>query len=208
MAVNVNVVEENEAKSDNKPKIEAVAKGKKHKKSVLGMFKDSFIADEAKDLKEYIIQDVIVPMVKDAIVDGISSSLSMMFYGEKYEGRRYAGYRRDRYDYARPYSYRKKKKDRDRDDWRDDDRKYGRPRKFEQVECEYRQEALDILEEANELLDRNGSLSIADLYDLASLSSSPEDNNFGWTTLENVRLVHTKDDTFIIDMPRPRCLID
>ena len=47
------------------------------KKSLGAKFADAFISDAAKDLKSYIVWDVIVPGIKDTIMNG----LNMVFYG-------------------------------------------------------------------------------------------------------------------------------
>jgi len=203
-------VHEPELKTDKKEKvIKPVAKAKKARKTTFQLFKDSFIADEIGDLREYIIKDLVVPMIKDAIVDGIGNSLSMILYGEKsdyrYRSSRYSSDHRSpsgvrRYDYSRGYSYSSK---RERED---DDRRIAKARQWEPLECESRQEALDILEQMSDILEEYDSVSLADMYDLGGVSTKPEDNNYGWRSLTSAHIRETRYRTYIIDLARPICL--
>lgn len=185
-------------------KIEAVAKGHKAKKSGWKRFKESFIAEEAVDFKEYLVKDLIIPTIQDAIYNGIEGGLSMLFYGESGGSR---SRRRDRDRRHRTsYSYRR---DRDRDD---DDRRDRRsshsPYGFEEIECETKSEALEILDGMDDILDAYDQVSIADMYDLAGVTRNPEDNNYGWTMSDKdkFKIVHTRDGMYMLSMPRARVL--
>ena len=197
---------------DEKPEtteVKAIAKGKKHKQTALEMFKESFIADEAMNLKEYLIKEVVVPMFQDAIVGGVTNALSMLLYGEKsdFHRRSYGRSRFDdgysRYNYSRGYSYSDRNK-RERDER--EEKRYGRPRQYDPVECETMSEAKDIIDEMYNLIETKGDCSIADMYDIASLSSTPEENNYGWRNISDVRIKVTRDGSYIIDLPRAICL--
>lgn len=192
-----------------KPEIKPVASGKKKEKSMWKKFKESFIAEEASDLKEYIIKDLVIPTIKDAICDGVSNGLSLLLYGERY----YGSTRRDRdrgrrYNYSSQYSYRRdrdrddRRRDRDRDDRRSSHNAYD----FELIECETKSEALDILDQMDNILREYESVSIADMYDLAGVSRNPEDCNYGWTNLDHATIEKTRDNFYIIQMPRAKSL--
>ncbi len=199
MAEDKRVVEE---KKEEKV-IEAVAKGKKREKKFGQKLKESFIAEEALDFKDYLLKDLIVPIIKDAICDGITNGLSMLFYGEQADYRRRSG-RRDsstrRTDYRSSYNYRD---DRDRDERR---RARHSSYDFELIECETKSEAMDILDNMHAVLDKYGSVSIADMYDLAGISRNPEDNNYGWTNLAQAKIVRESDGIYVINMPRAKSL--
>lgn len=200
----------NDPKTKERPK--KIANAKKAKKSIGKLFKESFIAEEVGDLREYIIKDLIVPMIKDAICDGVVNSLSMILWGEKSDyrrrnyGSRYSDGRSSsgvrRYDYSRGYSYRERDRDRDRDD----EYRYAKAQQWEPLECESRQEALDILEQMADIIETYDCVSIADMYDLGGVSTKPEDNNYGWKNISNAKIRETRYRTYIIDMPRPICL--
>lgn len=195
---------EKEIKSEKDKVITPVANGKKKEKKLSTKIKESFIADEALSFKDYLIKDLIVPIIKDAICDGITNGLSMLFYGEPADYRRRDRDRRDgyrRYNYSGHYtSSRERERDRDRDR----DRARHSPYDFELIECETKSEALDILDQMDNILEEYESVSIADMYDLAGVSRTPEDNNFGWTNLSQAKIEKTRDGLYIIQMPRAK----
>ena len=175
-------VEEKDKKIKGKP-------CKKAKKSAFQLFKESFIAEEIGDLKEYVVKDVIVPMIKDSICDGISNSLSMMLYGEKRNYRRSSYYDRSSsgvryYNYS---SQRYSSKGRERDE-RHDDRRYATPASFDMAVARNMDDAKDILDEMADIYDDEGCLSIAQYHQCCELPTTPEEHNWGWYSLVDVKL--------------------
>ena len=69
---------------EEKKEITPVVKsGVTTKKQGLGRkFADTFLADNAKDVKSYIFSDVIIPTLRDGLFDVISGGLSMILYGD------------------------------------------------------------------------------------------------------------------------------
>ena len=95
-------------------KLEKVVSGgtKTRKKSEVKKFANIFVPEDVENVKSYILIDVIVPGIKNAIADAVS----IMLFGEagRLGGRNNKG---SRASYQRYY-----------DDRRDDRRDYGRPR--------------------------------------------------------------------------------
>ena len=65
-------------------KVEAVISGKAktRKKGEMQKFADVFIAEDANDVKSYILLEVIVPAIKKAISDIVTTGIDMILYGE------------------------------------------------------------------------------------------------------------------------------
>ena len=65
-------------------KVEAVITGaaKTRKKGEMQKFADVFIAEDANNVKSYILMEVIVPAVKKAISDIVTTGIDMILYGE------------------------------------------------------------------------------------------------------------------------------
>ena len=59
-------------------------RSQKMRKSIGRRFVDTFFGDgeDIKDVKTYVIYDVLVPAIKDTIVEGVNSAVSMLFFGE------------------------------------------------------------------------------------------------------------------------------
>ena len=65
-------------------KVEAVITGtaKTRKKGEMQKFADVFIAEDANNVKSYILMEVIIPAVKKAISDIVTTGIDMILYGE------------------------------------------------------------------------------------------------------------------------------
>ena len=65
-------------------KVEAVITGnaKPRKRGEIQKFADVFIAEDARNVKFYILMEVIVPAVKKAISDIVTTGIDMILYGE------------------------------------------------------------------------------------------------------------------------------
>ena len=71
------------AKNAQHKKVEKIVKGKvkTKKKSEISKFKDVFISEDAKDVKSYIMMDVLIPAAKKAISDIVRDGIDMILYG-------------------------------------------------------------------------------------------------------------------------------
>ena len=67
-------------KKVEKPVIQAPVKTRK--KGELRKFSDVFISEDASNVKSYILQDVLLPTLKDTISNIIKSSVDMVLFGE------------------------------------------------------------------------------------------------------------------------------
>lgn len=182
-------------RKERKP-IEKVTKGKVKvkKKSELHKFASSFVSEDASKVKSYVIGDVLIPAIKKAISDIITNGIDMILYGETGHSRRSSS---SRVSYSKYY-----------DDRRDDRRSDSSLRSrydVDDVLFETRDEAKDVLERMDELIDTYGVASIADFYDLAGVTGNYTDNKYGWTNLSAADVVRVRDG-FMIKLPRVRPL--
>ena len=187
------VKEEQKNKEVVKKDIQPVAKAKTKKKSEVKKFADVFIAEDITSVKDYIVNDVLIPAAKKAISDIITNGIDMILYGEA----RGKDRRRDtgsRVSYTKYY-------ERDRD--RDYDR--GRARRsvydYDDIILDTRGEAEDVLNRMDDLIDAYGMVSVADLYDLVGVSGNYTDNKYGWTNLRNAEVRRTRDG-YLLKLPK------
>ena len=187
------VKEEQKNKEVIKKDIQPVAKAKTKKKSEVKKFADVFIAEDITSVKDYIVNDVLIPAAKKAISDIITNGIDMILYGEA----RGKDRRRDtgsRVSYTKYY-------ERDRD--RDYDR--GRTRRsvydYDDIILDTRGEAEDVLNRMDDLIDAYGMVSVADLYDLVGISGNYTDNKYGWTNLRNAEVRRTRDG-YLLKLPK------
>lgn len=186
---------ESTAVSTDDRKVKKVVAGKVRtkKKSEMSKFKDVFIAEDAQNVKSYIFMDVLVPAVKKAISDIVRDGIDMILYGDtkrsssRSSGSSYVSYR----DYSN--------RDRDR---RDDRRTVRSGFDFEDIIFETRGDAEEVRSLMDELLDQYQVVSVADLYDLAGMSSPYTANKYGWTNLRNAEVVRVRGDGYMLKLPK------
>lgn len=164
---------------------------KTRKKSEAKKLANTFLPDDVTSVKSYILMDVIVPGIKNAIVDVVS----IMLFGEagRIGGKKANG---SKVSYQRYY-----------DDRRDDRRDYARPRAaggydFDDIVFELRGDAELVLDQLEAAINQFGIASVADLYDLAG-KTSPRytDNKYGWTDIRSARVVRIRDG-YILQLPK------
>jgi len=169
----------------------AHAKGTRKKNK----FVNSVLAEEAADVKNTIVGDVLIPALKKTIVDAVTNSIEMLIYGStgniKRSGTSKVSYR----SYYDDDGKRWKDRVNDRRDYRSagydyDDLIFGT-----------RGEAEMILDNMFEILDRYKVVTVADLYDLAGERGRYTDNKFGWTDISSASVVRIRDG-FVIKLPR------
>ncbi len=175
-------------------KLEKVVSGgtKTRKKSEVKKFASIFVPEDVDNVKSYILTDVIIPGIKNAIADVVS----IMLFGEA--GRLGRGSR----DRGSKISYQKYYRD-DRDERRD----YGRPRQaagfeYDDILFETRGDADMVLDQMESAIGNYGLVSVADLYDLAGITCrSYTANKYGWTDLRTAKVVRVRDG-YILQLPR------
>ena len=172
---------------------EKVVRGKVKTRSNPGRkFTDIFISEDAANVKNYIIMDVIVPSIKKAVYDLIVGTIDMSLYGGRGNGKRPTA---DKISY-RDYNNVSRR----------DDRSYGSTRttsgySYDDVVVETRGEAESVLQRMDEIMEEYEQVRVADLYDLVGISGDYTDNKYGWTNIRNARVVRTRDG-YKIEMPR------
>lgn len=173
------------------------------KKPLSKKFAETFISEDAKDVKSWLIMDVIIPGIQSTIMD----ILSMMFYGEVNSRGRGRRYDRDngRVNYGDYYkgssSGRSRKSRNDRDNRYDSDDHVD----FRNIVLRYREDAERIIEEMRGRIHTNNSVSIAELLDLVGVTGRYTDNNWGWDNERDIGIRRVSTG-FLIDVSEPKIL--
>lgn len=172
---------------ENAKNIEKVADGTVKKKN--GAF-SKFIESDLKDVREYLVNDVIIPSIKKGISDIITNACDMIF-GQK------TGNRRDLP--AERVSYRSY---------------YQQPQRiiassaydYDTIVYKTRGEAEEVLMRMREIVNEFDRASVADLNDLSGVSGNYTDNNYGWGREIAQGQVIRVSGGYMIDLPNPRYL--
>lgn len=180
--------------STERKKVEKVVNGvvKTRKKSEIRKFADVFVAEDAHTVKNYLVQDLLIPSIKNTILDLIIEGATIIFKGESGRSRK-SGSSVDYVSY-RHYS--------DRD--RRDERRYSSVRSnygYDDIILESRGEAEKVLGCMDDMIDTYGFVSVADMYDLVGKSCNYTDNNYGWTSLRNAEPVRVRDG-YVLRLPK------
>ena len=174
-------------------KVEKVVTGKVTTKKKNGIVKlaDVFISEDASNVKNYILMDVLIPAVKKAVSDIVTNGIDMILYGGNKPGNKTTN---------SPYiSY-------NRFSDKQNDPRSSAPRvrtsySYEDIVIDSRGEAEEVLTRMDELVATYGFVTVADLYDLVGATCNYTDNKYGWTSVRNASVVRVRDG-YVIKMPR------
>lgn len=182
--------EEQKQAVEERKRVEKVTRGVvKTKKNDIRKIADVFISDDVKNIKSYVLMDVLVPTIKNAIVDIVTNGVNMIFFGG-------TGARKSRG--ASSYISYGSIANRDR---REDNTRSKVGYSYDDIVLESRGEAEDVLTRMDELIDMYGEASVADLYDLVGITGQYTDNRYGWTNLKNAEPVRVRDG-YLLKMPK------
>lgn len=193
---------------EDRPKIERVtsATAVQRKRGLGRRVKDTFISGSAKDTANHMFADIIIPEIQDMFLEAFQSGLERLIKGESpsRNGRSpassgYPGAVGPRVNYqamSRPQSQQTTAT-------RMLSRRSRSTHDFGELIIETHREARDVIEQMYEILDRLGSVSVADLYVMTDIESSHVDMRWGWTSLKGTRAVRNRDGRYLLDLPEP-----
>ena len=184
--------------AQEKKKVEKVVKGtvKTKKKSDIHKLTDIFISEDVKNVKSYVLMDVLVPAIKKAISDIVRDGIDMILYGE-------SGKSSKRSTNAGYVSYRDYSSRGGGD--RFSDNRVSTGYNYDDIVFETKGDAEDVLTGLDDLIATYTVASVADLYDLIGKSCNYTDNKYGWTNLRNAEVIRVRDG-WKIKLPRAMAL--
>lgn len=168
------------------------------KKSLGKKFTDTFLTDDVDSLSSYIIQDMVIPTVKNFVLN----ALQYCFFHEtgyrdygRGDDRRYTNY--SAHYGGKSYGGRDHRKEED----------------YRRKEPDWRTIDLNNLDDAESLVSRlrrqiedTGDVSISQLYNLVNLPSEYTDMNWGWTSTRDIGLRRLPRGGYRLDLAEPRYL--
>lgn len=178
-----------ESAAEEKRKVDKVITGNaKAKPNEVRKFAGLIVSDDASNVGNYVLMDVLIPTFKKAVVDVVE----MILFGEKGGKRRSDG---------RP-SYRSYYDDRN-----------DRPRKaanmtgrfdYDDISFDSRGDAELVLDQMRDLVDGDrgyGLVTVADMYDMAGLPAPFTARKYGWFNLRTAEVFRGRDG-FYIRLPK------
>lgn len=164
---------------------------------------ETFLTEDTQDVKSWLFLDVIIPGIKNTILDIIQ----MMFFGEV-DSRRDRSRRRDRdrtsySSYYKGSSYDSRytsRREKHRDEYESDDRV-----DFRNIVLRNRDDAERVIEDMRGRIRKDGAASVADLLDLLDVAGRYTDNNWGWEDERDIGIRRVSSG-YLIDVSDPRYL--
>ena len=180
--------------SEDKKEIRPVVRGKIHEKGLGEKMAESFFSEDTKTVGDYILWDVIIPGLKNAVID----VMEMALFGSSRSRKNRTSGGRTSVSYSSYY---------DSDSRSFGPRNVGRPNRssvynFSDIELSSRGDAEEVITSMEELVNRYGVASVADLCSLVGVSSQFTDNNFGWTDIRDFSY-RRKGGVYILDFANP-----
>ena len=176
---------------DAEKKVEKVVSGKTStkKKSGIRKLSDTFLSEDVSNVKSYIFSEVLLPAAKKLVSDIVTNGTNMLLYGEIKNKKGNSS----KVSYSRYYD------DRSRD--------YRSPVvrnnfDYDEIIFETRGDAEAVLDAMYDILNQYKVVSVAELYDLASITTHNYTcNNYGWIDLRGSSVVRVRDG-YILKLPR------
>lgn len=171
-------------------KVEKVVSGKTStkKKSGIRKLSDTFLSEDVSNVKSYIFSEVLLPAAKKLVSDIVTNGTNMLLYGEIKNKKGNSS----KVSYSRYYD------DRSRD--------YRSPVvrnnfDYDEIIFETRGDAEAVLDAMYDILNQYKVVSVAELYDLASITTHNYTcNNYGWIDLRGSSVVRVRDG-YILKLP-------
>lgn len=186
---------------ETRPKKKAITQATPVKKNVWVRAFNSLVNEEdTHNLKNVLLQEVVVPAVKSIILDVVTTGITTALYGRNapQQSRTTQGYRntgRTNYQAAyQPTQTTTRTQPKSYDSGRD-----GRTYVNEYVIAN-RHEAVMILDELKNSISMYGSVSVADYYDLIGHDGNYTDHNYGWIDLSRVNITGTRGG-YLLHLP-------
>lgn len=184
-----------------RPKVEKVVTGEvvQRKKSLGTKFKDVFIGGEFKSAARYVAADVLLPALRNLIVDTTTKGIERIIYGESAAARRRLPDYRPRIQYNSPV-YRGDPRERSYLPKQPPHVTRGSRHQVGEVIVTTREEAESVVEQLTEIISKYDVATVGELYDLLGLATTYVDNKWGWTFLNRVEIRQIREG-YLIDLP-------
>lgn len=163
-------------------------------------FKEVFFGGDARHAASFVASDVLLPALRNLIVDMVTKGAERLIYGEASSRRRSPTNYGARYQYQSGSSY----------GWRPDPRDRPplgparSPRSYRHemndIVIGTKEEAEFVVERLSDILAQYDVASLADLYELLGLASSHIDNKWGWTYLGSVQIRQIRQG-YLLELP-------
>jgi hypothetical protein len=165
-------------------------------KSELQKAAGSFVSSDLRSVGSFALTDIIIPALKNTIVNVFKDGIEMLFFGEARRSsssdRRVPG---AYVDYSSRF------------DRRDDIRREETRRAdydYTDIVFENVEQAEAVVDAMGDSIARYGFVTILDLFEFAGLTAPPyTKTRYGWDSIRYAEVRRNRDGGYYIDLPRP-----
>lgn len=188
-------------------KVERVVQGEViRRKTPLGRrLTQNIIGGDAQSVWGYMFGEVLIPAARDMIADALTGGIERAIFGDS------GGRSRSRSRHGSPgrtdyQSHFRGGRPAYRDEPRRElSRRARSTHDFDDIILEKRVEAEEVLDRMEYWLDKYGTVSVAEFYELCGISGEYTDQKYGWTDIYGASIHHVRGG-YLIKLPRPELL--
>lgn len=170
------------------------------KKSLGKRLKYIFVSDDADDVGEYLIVEVIVPTLKSLFLDTINQGFERLMFGGTPVNRNTGTILRSSSQSVRNTNVNRYSTSSTRR--KPDTLRVTNKTELSDMVLGSRGDAQMALDSMYDILERYDVVSVADYYDLIGKTSEHTDNRWGWTNLSNTRIERVRGGGYVLTLPR------
>lgn len=188
-----------------------IPESRKVKQNAGSKFLSNLFADDISNVKDYILWDVLMPALKNAISDTVTNGIDILLFGQSRSGKTSGG----KFNYSGIYASRGasgrviRLNDIEKDNRRESRLGGNHGYSYQEIALS-RGEAEDVLWRLRQKESQYDMVSVSDMYDAIAevLGEDPfkdirefTDNKWGWTDIDRATLQRVPNG-FVIRMPR------
>lgn len=177
------------------------------KKPLGKRFLDLFVQGSPSGAARAVVQDIMIPALKDMMLDAGNTAWEQTLYGDtqsRPRGRGRPGRGVAQYAYNRitsPGSSPLREEPR-----RTMSRRDRANHNFDEIILESRAEANEIIEQMYEIVSKFEEVSVSDLYKMVGMDAEFTDEKWGWTDMAGSDVTRLSGGGYLLVLPRPEPL--
>lgn len=180
-------------------KLEKVISGEaiQKKRPLSRRFKDTFLGGEFKSAAQYIGMEVLLPAVRNMLVDGVTKGVERLVYGDSTSRRPSSGYGQPRIQYNSPVN----RSGAPRANLPDQPG-VGRRRTvdLDDIILSTRNDAERVIDTLTDIINQFDVASVADLKEILGIKPAYTDNSWGWFSMHYADVRQVREG-FLLMLP-------
>lgn len=180
------------------------AETRQRKRGLGRQFRETFLGGNGRDAASVMVDDVVVPGIRDMLYDALRAGLDNLIYGDTRTGRRRHSSPLVGGPVMGGTNYSSMSTSAAKAPAQQTISRQSRARhEFDDLIIPTREDAVEVIDQMYEILSRYGRVSVADLFELTGVRSSHVDEKWGWQNLRGAKAVPLRKGGFLLDLPTP-----